>query len=359
MDITARPWTTAGFAFTLVAASAIAAPAIAPVADLPALQTHAVQLVSGDVSWDQVLQTALANGTDIYDHLAPATFADIQQFAANVPAYLEGTRSFETDLGLAYTAATTPFLPTDPEPYIYSSIAPTQSTLTIETLLGNIPIDLASKADLLQDLTDGIPYSIGLCPLCLSGNIDVLSLLLGSDVASEVKPYIDFAGSPLSGILWGSFGTTVGPLVQLNDDITAITAALSGASPDYTTAFNDLLDMPANVTNAFLNGYGDVNLDTFLTDFGISAPSGVDVSAIQLDLGGLLSPAGSLIDGIGFSDSLGDCSVLCVSLDVPSTLVGPIASLFLQDQAIAESIGWDGVGQPLAALFNDMAGMFN
>jgi hypothetical protein len=224
--------------------------------------------------------------------------------------------------------------------------------------LGDIPIDLASKADLLQGLTDGIPYSIGFCPVCLSGNIDILSLLLGSDIADGVKPYLDFAGSPLSGILWGSFGTTVGPLLQLNDDITAITTALSGATPDYTTAFNDLLDMPANVTNAFLNGYGEIDLNTFLTDFGISLPS-VDASAIQLDLGGLLSPAGSLIDGIGFTDAIGDCSVLCVSLDVPSTLVGPIASLFLQDQAIAEAIGWDGVGQPLAALFSDLTSMFN
>ena len=212
MDITARPWTTAGFAFTLAAAGAIAAPAIAPVADLPALQTHAVQLVSGDVSWDQVLQTALANGTDIYDHLSPATFADIQQFAANVPAYLDGTRSFETDLGLAYTAATTPFLPTDPEPYIYSSIAPTPSSLTIETLLGDIPINLPGKDELLDTLTNGLPYSIGFCPICLSGNIDILSLLLGSDTAAQIDPYLEFSGSPLSGILWGSFGTTVGPL---------------------------------------------------------------------------------------------------------------------------------------------------
>ncbi len=359
MNITARPWTAAGFAFTVVVAGAIVGPTVAPVADLPASQARAVRLVSGDVSWDQVLQTALANGTDIYDHLSPATFADIQQFAANVPAYLEGSRSFETDLGLAYTAATTPFLPTDPEPYIYSSIAPTPSSLTIETLLGDIPINLPGKDDLLETLINGLNYSIGICPICLSGNIDVLSLLVGSDTASQIEPYLEFSGSPLSGILWGSFGTTVGPLVQLNDDITAITSALGGASPDYTTAFNELLDMPANVTNAFLNGYGDINLDTFLTDFGINAPSGVDVSAIQLDLGGLLSPAGSLIDGIGISDSLGDCSMLCASLDVPSTLVGPIASLFLQDQAIAESIGWDGVGQPLAALFSDMAGMFN
>ncbi|UMB68076.1 hypothetical protein [Mycobacterium paraterrae] len=355
MDITASPWTTAGFAVALVAAGALGASA----PDQPGVQTRAVRLVSGDVPWDQVLQTALANSTDIYDHFSPAAFADLQQFAANVPAYLEGTRNFDTDLGLAYTAATSVFLPSNPEPYIYSSVAPTPSNLTIETLLGNIPISLPGKDDLIGILTNGLPYSIGFCPLCLSGNIDVLSLLVGSDTADAIKPYLEFSGSPLSGILWGSFGTTVGPLVQLHDDITTISAALSGAAPDYTTALNELLDVPANFSNAFLNGYGQIGLGTLLEDFGATAPSGLDVNAIQLDLGGLLSPAGSLIDGIGFTQSIGDCDLLCVSLSVPSTEVGPLASLFLQDQAIAEAINWDGVGQPLAALFSELTGTFN
>jgi hypothetical protein len=354
MDITARPWTTAGFAFTLVAASAIVAPTVAPTGDPALVQTRAVRLVSGDVAWDQVLQTALANGTDIYDHLSPATFADIQQFAANVPAYLDGTRSFDTDLNLAYTAAITPFLPTDPEPYIYSSVDTTQTEIGISALgfpLFEIP--LGGKDALIEILTNGLPVDLGVTTI----NIPVLPLLVGDSLASQIEPYINFTGSPLSGILWGSFGTTLGPLLQLNDDITAITAALGGATPDYTTAFNDLADLPANVTNAFLNGYGDINFDSLLADFGITSPT--TDAALLVDLGGLLSPAGSLINGIGFTDSFGDCSIACANLDVPATAVGPIASLFMQDQAIAESIGWDGVGQPLAHLFSELTTLFN
>jgi hypothetical protein len=354
MDITARPWTTSGLALTLVAASAI----VAPVADLPAVQTRAVQLVSGDVSWDQVLQTALANGTDIYDHLAPATFADIQQFAANVPEYLDGTRNFDADLTTAYNAAINPFVPTDPEPYIYTSVDPTPSTISIDSFLGHLfDIPLPGKDGLLDILTNGLSFDIGICPICTDVNIPVLPLLVGSDLATEIEPYLSFSGSPLSGILWGSLATTLGPILQLNDDVTAITAALSGATPDYTTAFNDVADLPANVTNAFLNGYGDINLDTLLADFGDTSPT-TDAS-LFLDLGGLLSPAGSLINGVGFTDSLGDCSIACATLDVPATAVGPIASLFLQDQAIAESIGWDGVGQPLAHLFTELTTLFN
>jgi hypothetical protein len=354
MDITARPWTTAGFAVTVVAASAIAAPALAPISDLPAPQIRAVQLVSDDVPWDQVLQTALANGTDIYDHLAPATFADLQQFAANIPAYLDGTRSFDTDLNLAYTAAINPFTPTDPEPYIYTSLDPTQSEIGISALgIHLFDIDLPGKDGLIDILTNGLDVDLGITTI----NIPVLPLLVGDDLASQIEPYLNFAGSPLSGILWGSFGTTLSPILQLNDDIAAITAAFSGASPDYTTAFNDVLDIPANLTNAILNGYGDINLDTLLADFGITSPA--TDATLQLDLGGLLSPAGSLINGIGFADTFGNCDIGCATIDVPSTAVGPIASLFLQDQAIAEAIGWDGVGQPLAHLFTELTAMFN
>jgi hypothetical protein len=93
-----------------------------------------------------------------------------------------------------------------------------------------------------------------------------------------------------------------------------------------------------------------------LTEFGITPPA--TDAALQVDLGGLLSPAGSLIDGIGFTDTLGNCDIACATFDVPTTAVGPIASLFLEDQAIAESIGWDGVGAPLANLFGELASLF-
>ncbi len=355
MELTVRPRITVGLAAaTVIGAGAIVIPMFAPLPALPDVQSQAVRLIaSDDIPWDQVLQTASANATDIYDHLAPATFADVQQFAANVPDYLDGTRSFNADLTTAYNAATNPFTPVDPEPYVYSSLDPTPSSITIDTPLGSLPdIDLPGKAGLLDILTNGLNVDLGITTV----NIPVLPALLGDSLAAEVSPYLDFSGSPLSGILWGGVGTTLSPFLQFHDDVTGIMTALDGANPDYTSAVQDLLNMPANLTNAFLNGYGDVNLDTVLTDLGIATPpTDVDLTA---DLGGLLSPAGSLIDGLGISDTLGECSVVCATLDVPSTAVGPIASLFEQDQAIAESIGWDGVGQPLAHLFSELTTLF-
>jgi hypothetical protein len=237
-------------------------------------------------------------------------------------------------------------------------VDPTQSEIGISALGINLfDIPLPGKDGLIDILTNGLDFNVGICPICTDVTIPVLPLLVGDTNAAEITPYLEFSGSPLSGILWGSLGTTFGPLLQIHDDVTSIAAALDGATPDYTTAFNDLLDMPANLTNAFLNGYGEINLDTLLTDFGVST-QGID-SGIQVDLGGLLSPAGSLINGIGLTDTLGDCSIGCATLDVPNSLVGPLASLFAQDQAIAEAIGWDGVGQPLAHLFSDLTTLFN
>ena len=213
--------------------------------------------------------------TDIYDHLSPATFADIQQFAANVPDYLDGTRNFNTDLTTAYNAAIKPVHARRPRAVHLHLARPDAQRASASTRprAHLFDIDLPGQRGLIDILTNGLNFDIGICPLCTDVTIPVLPLLVGDSLASQIEPYINFSGSPLSGILWGSVGTTLGPLLQLNDDITAITTALSGATPDYTTAFNDLLDMPANVTNAFLNGYGDINLDTLLTDFGIASPT--------------------------------------------------------------------------------------
>lgn len=159
-------------------------------------------------------------------------------------------------------------------------------------------IYLPGKADLLNILTNGLSFDIGICPLCTTVDIPVLPLLIGDTAAAQVEPYLNFSGSPLSGVLWGDIGTTLSPALQLNDDINSIVNALSGATPDWTTALQDLANIPANLTNAFLNDYGDVNFDTLLADAGITVPSSGFTP--EVDLGGLLSTAGSLINAVGY-----------------------------------------------------------
>ncbi|WP_205843462.1 hypothetical protein [Mycobacterium virginiense] len=61
--------------------------AVAPLPAQPALHSHAVQLTA---SWDDVLQTAEANATDIWNHFSAAPFAGLQQQLANQIGYIQG-----------------------------------------------------------------------------------------------------------------------------------------------------------------------------------------------------------------------------------------------------------------------------
>lgn len=353
LSATARPWITSGI--VLVSAGAAVVPAVAPVAVLPspAPAVAAVQLTAFDPNnWTDVLNAALANGTDVWDHVSPAPAPALHQVLANQTGYLEallnGSKTFDqvvaamnANLSAAGDASLAPFMPSNPADFIYSSLDPASSEISIKAIgydLFDIP--LPGKAGLLDLLTNGLQFDLGLCPLCTHITIPILSLLVGSDTAAQIEPYLNFLGSPLSGVLWGEIGVTLGPILQIKDDVTDIINSLSGASPDWNAALTELLDMPANLTNALLNGYGEVSLTALLAEFGLSIP-GLNAS-LDFDLGGLLSPGGSLLNGLGFSTDLGDCSIVCAAFDVPTSAVGPIASMIEMAQAMAEAIGWNG-----------------
>jgi hypothetical protein len=89
-----------------------------------------------------------------------------------------------------------------------------------------------------------------------------------------------------------------------------------------------------------------------LADLGITLPSltffgsPADISDLNVDLGGLLSGAGSLFDSVGLSLDIPALG----TFDLPGVAVGPIASMVELDQSIAEALGWSGVGDPLSSL---------
>ncbi len=377
MELASRPWITAGVA--LVGASAIvAAPVAAP---LPAVHVPDIQLTSGfdDITWQDVFSNATTSFTNnILDPFTGAPFPALQQVVFNQAGYLAdiwkdiSTGDFSnlgttlstigTDITDHLTAALSapiePFYPTGTESYLLPSLDSTPITVGFSvqacSSLGcadplSASLDLGGHDALLNDLING--YEVNILGIDF-GKIDILSDLLGSTTAAQVLPYLEFVASPLSGVLWGLAGTGLSPLAQLVDDSVHVFDALdSSSTPDYTTAFDDLLNMPANVTNAFLEGYGNAN--NLLADFGLSLP-GVTP---ELDLGGLLSPAGSIFDAVGFdlgvnssTDILGVTWSASAGINDPATAVGPIASVLELGQAIAQSIGWDDIGNQLSGL---------
>jgi hypothetical protein len=104
----------------------------------------------------------------------------------------------------------------------------------------------------------------------------------GNCLAEQAAPVLNFLNTPYSGQLIGLIGTVISPLVQLTKSFTAIGEYFKAG--DLMGAINELINIPANTTNAFLNGAGYLDLTAIITKI---LPLPVDY--IGLNLGGLLT----------------------------------------------------------------------
>jgi hypothetical protein len=227
-------------------------------------------------------------------------------------------------------------------------------------------------SDILNWLIDGFPLTLPLGSIfgydlgsINFGTLDLLNIpVLGnSQLENAIRPFLELMGSPASGVAWGTVGTILSPIFQFLDDGIHLSDALQAG--DYTTAFNDLLDMPINSINAFFEGYG--NAYNLLEELGTGPILG---TTPQVDVGGLFSPAGSIFNAFGFDFQVGGTTTwnyellgfipIDISLTAkafltdPASMVGPLASILETGQAIAQSIGRDDVGNQLfnlASLF--------
>lgn len=174
------------------------------------------------------------------------------------------------------------------------------------------------------------------------------------DLLFQISPtgqaLLDFAASPISGVLLGAAGPLVGPVLVMGSNVQSIITSLTAATPDVGRAFLTLLNTPAQMTDAFLNGGVHVDL-TALAEalgpgIGVSFPEGTKVG---IAFGGLLSPGGSIFNALDmdYEQDLLGLPLIRVNL---ATGQGPglIGSLIDMNKAIAKAIGWDGSGSPLA-----------
>ena len=113
--------------------------------------------------------------------------------------------------------------------------------------------------------------------------------------ASPLKPVVDFTATYYSGQLVGLLGPVFAPLIELTRSFTAVGAYFEAG--DVTGAINELINIPANVTNAVLNGGGFLDLTGVVNAISPLPP---EVKSIGLNLGGVISPPvpqdGSLVD---------------------------------------------------------------
>ncbi len=294
---------------------------VAPVAQPSTdVVVSAVQLTASPAGIDpitaieDVFKLSVANAEDIGDHFAPVPFPTLEQIIADPASF---------NLSEATTAAVTPFLPTGPD------------------MMGAPP-------DFLYPSLTGIHkivYEI------------LVQHVLTSDLEKEL---LAFASSPLSSVLTGDLGPALDPGLALENSIQdALTA------PDPTSALNDLVNIPTNIVDATLNGQfldgttPQLDLIPLLSLLPAGTlPAGFDITSLDLSLGGVFSPGGSLFNAIDVTIS---GSGIPPIVGAP---VGPIASLIELDQAIAAALGFNfnditpdlsTVGSPLEDLLSGLA----
>lgn len=316
MDLISRPWVAAGVA--LAGAGLISA---APVAQpLPDIAAPTVQLTSGFDPlglWVDVLKTAADNALTIARAYFEAPYPVAQQVIVNQVGFLGDFLRNPGSIG---------------------SI--------LAQMWDNLQAGVAAPfGQFIPE--DGSP---------LAGSLDsahqtLLGIVALADPDSE--PLLNLLSSPASGWLIGEIGTFLSPILQFRDDIRDIIGAFANPDP-WRTVFQTLINMPANLTGAYLNGYGSIDLLPLLDRLGIELPSLGNfgrVLSLDMNLGGLLSPGTSVFNSVGLvagSIVAGRPIPLLTINEGPAA--GPIASLVQMAQSIAHAIGWNTIGNPLAHL---------
>lgn len=344
MNHVASPWLATGIA--LVGAGTIAAtPVAVPLPGLPVAHSPAVALTADFDpfgAWEDVLAAAKTNATTIWDTFSAAPFVAQQQEIANQIGYLQDLANGSTTVGDVFEALQ------QNAAAVYNAV----------TFLGGDDDAIGALSQYTIDQAHIFAY-IGLSGL--GGD-------LGFPVPEEPIPTIvNFLTSPLSAVLIGSLGPSLSPLVALSNSITEISDSLSGANPDWDAVLQQVADIPANMTGAFLNG-ATLDLTALIPAIEetglLELPEGSSLDSLSIAFGGLLSTGGVL--GADYSDSALGGSVLnslglhvsdvpiLGELDAVGHGIGPLAAMENLSQIIASTLGWDWSGNPLDGVFDSL-----
>jgi hypothetical protein len=310
--------------------------ASAPVASLsasPAIGSTAVHLaaVYNPVQpWIEALQTAWAGSEKIGDTYFAAPSVLLQQFLANQAEHLGEVLKNPASLGTV----------------LGQVVHNIESAFLASTLLG---FDTGEDGLLSQQSLDGwheiLRQSI---PKILPEGTPPL-------MKEVVQQVLNVLSSPLSGVAMGFAGPFISPVVAVMNSVHEVVTALFAG--DIKTAVQNVIDIPANVVGAVLNG-ATLNLDGLvpvLNKLNLLAP-GTTLHNLSIAFGGIFSPGvtgvyedgigGSIFNAIGLSTTT-DMMGFPLTLDIPGRAIGPISALVSLSQILAKAIGWDGTGNPL------------
>ncbi|QEN12820.1 outer membrane porin GjpA [Mycolicibacterium sp. ELW1] len=302
-----RPFVAATAA--VVGAGAIAISPVGPVAVAP-LDIHAAPAIqlAASTDWADIFTRAGQSAQALFDTWRQAPAPVLQQIVANQISYLKELPDF---------AAVANQIQTHLRAALAAPTAPDLSTL---------------------DPTHGTFYQLLPAVLQLPGVPEALNLI----ISPTGRQLLGFSTTALSGLILGMAGPVLGPLIVLSSSVDAIRAELTSPTPDVAAALSTLTNIPAAMTDAFLNGGQHVDLTALAKTFGpvigVSFPAGVQVGVA---LGGLLSPGGSIFNALDFAYDNNLLGVFHIHVPLATgTGVGPIGAFMDFTRAIAKAIGW-------------------
>lgn len=321
---------------------AAAAPLVVPtsVPTPPAISTAAIGLTAAYnplQPWIEAFKTASTGANEIGASFSEAPAVLLRQFLTNQAGYLTSVLKNPGSIGTV----------------LGQFVGNAQAAFSAATLLG---VDAVNNPYAGQESLDGW-HAI------LLQSIPKL-LPAGTPPAAEkvIKELLNVLSSPISGIAMGIIGPVVSPMVAVVNTLhKAITSLVAG---NFAAAVQNLINMPANIVGAVLNG-ANMNLDglvPLLNRAGLLAP-GTTLHNLSIQFGGLFSAGatgagmdgepinigGSIFNAVGMTTTT-DLMGFPLTLEIPGVAIGPIAALVRFGQIIAKAIGWPGVtASPAAA----------
>jgi hypothetical protein len=333
--ISLRPYVTAGLALTAAGAITFAPLPTAVTAATPQPVGSSVELTAATnlfTPWVEAFNTASDNATTLSPFVFEAPHAALQQAIVNKIGYLGQLLNDPASIGT-----------------VISTIgANLQKVLQATTFAGD-PFPFPPTEDSMP-LFEAAQQSLDnphLLMLLAMNGWDVGMAI--PDVPAEIVSLINFAASPLSGVLIGAVGPVLSPVVEVVNSIQTILGAR-----DFDQAMQALVAMPAKVVGSVFNG-ATLNLDFVLPLIAGSMPEGMSFSSLRVELGGLLSPGvvgnergpgGSLLNSLTLGVDMGSGSPTVLT----GNRLGPIAALASLSRIVAGTLGWDGTGNPLTKL---------
>jgi hypothetical protein len=290
MHVAPRSYLTAGVA--ALSAGAIALTSVQPLppgSDLaPALRSAvAVDLAAAIdpfTPWIDTIQAASANISGLVNTWAEQPLPIVQQVGTNLGTYLAELPAIGTIIG------------------------------QVVANVGN-----AARAPFAVDLNTLDPAHTG-----------VYNLL--PQVAPDLpQGLLDFLTTSVSGLLIGLIGPVLSPVLALGSSIRSAVVALQ--TSDWAGAVNELINIPAVMVNAFLNGGPTIDVTALLAS---SVPPPSVLNSATIALGGLLSQGWSIFNAVALDASVKLSPLLpAIPVVVPA---GPPAGVFGSLIAMTNSI---------------------